>query len=644
MVTPFDAAVGAAAFISLGVTAFQGCVKGFIILSTARQLGKDGDLLRCKLEWEHYRLFEWSRQVGLTSQNANVALNWQLVVDLLHQLDSQLNDTDKLRDRYGLVIEEDDVMDVVQDVKKESALHMLRLKVSQDFYLETSRAIHQKNKGHPIRRLRWAVIDKPKLESLLEEVRHLIQCLWDVLAFEDRRFIRDSLDRLLRNKIASDPSGSDLDAVSQLDCDSENAISSASGFKQSLISLKKDHAANLPAKKNITRAQQLKPLKLKSGLLDVNAGLSGQEREIVTYDGMTVIVEFKQLSNDPKLKEKIVFRLENLAILLNSVTHPSFHSLRCLGIVRRMNTYILVFAMPTPLGLDLGQVQCLSLEQLRKQGYQTRQDVLLLWALKIAETVLQLHTAGWLHKNIRPSSVSFIVFNRTNLLDTRGISDVIWSVSAKADLSKDDGPNNDDLGIQQSRIVGPFLSNYGSAREISPTAFSEPGFIAADDAYRHRSVQSPMKRSFRPEFDVYALGLVLLEIGLWRSLEEYLQTPLIDIPVKMGKTETIERIRSDLSLSHPQQFTEAVLMALTYRDPRGKDFLQSFGSDINEHKREENSIADDRLAAINAWDGAPALGRDSRGNEEGEDEDETDEYEDNVDVQQRIVSLLRTCL
>jgi len=53
-------AVGAAATLvsTFGFSAqvFDGCVKGFVLLSTAHNLGRDADILRSMLDWEQFRL------------------------------------------------------------------------------------------------------------------------------------------------------------------------------------------------------------------------------------------------------------------------------------------------------------------------------------------------------------------------------------------------------------------------------------------------------------------------------------------------------------------------------------------------------------------------------------------------------------
>lgn len=53
-------ALGAAAtlvsIIGFSAQCFDGCIKGFVLLTSAKNLGKDGDILRSMLDWEHFRL------------------------------------------------------------------------------------------------------------------------------------------------------------------------------------------------------------------------------------------------------------------------------------------------------------------------------------------------------------------------------------------------------------------------------------------------------------------------------------------------------------------------------------------------------------------------------------------------------------
>ncbi|MCJ1454523.1 hypothetical protein MMC28_004876 [Mycoblastus sanguinarius] len=574
MGTPFDVAAGLAGLLSLGITAFQGCVQGFILLSTARQLGRDADLLRCMLEWEHYRLYEWSQQAGLASEDANPGLNWNLVVDLLRQLEVQLNDTEKLKEQYGLVmtVTENDRPCDINEIKEKSTLRKLSLRLSSKFYLESSQTIHEKNKDHPFRRLRWVIVDKAKLEGLLQVVRQLIGYLWDILAFQDRRDVRSSLDKVLRNAIAYNNNGSDLYKVSQLALDTNAAVSSAGQLKQSRIELDDERPPKVVLDGSQTRSQKLKALKLWPASLVRIVGSSDNERHIATYDGRPVIVEYKAIeATRPAIRDKISYRVENLAILLYEILDPSFHSLRCLGLIKQITGYVFVFELPKPAihpSMNINAPECFTLAELQalaRPDLNTR----LCWALHLAETVLQLHTAGWLHKGIGPHNIIFVIFRGPEQHKTSEHSTRAHAATGRL------------------HIDGPYLANYEYARENSRTAWSETWSRSSRASiYTHRNAQGDEKLAFRTEYDVYALGLVLIEIGMWGNLCSLLHTGLPStIPSSMGTDGTLTDIHSRLLFSLPRRFADAVLMCLTSKDlnnlvPSGDaDFLDDEGEE-----------------------------------------------------------------
>ena len=60
-----DDATAAAGFVSLVVTLFDGCVRGFVLLSALHELGHNAEILRCQVDFEHYRLDAWAETVGL---------------------------------------------------------------------------------------------------------------------------------------------------------------------------------------------------------------------------------------------------------------------------------------------------------------------------------------------------------------------------------------------------------------------------------------------------------------------------------------------------------------------------------------------------------------------------------------------------
>ena len=590
MVTPVDAVAGIAGLVSLGITAFEGCVQGFIILSTAHHLGKDADDLRSRIEWEHYRLYEWSRHASIEGEgHVNPALNWTQILDILRQLEVQLNDTAELKTRYGLCLEDDDSQSQLKhNLEDTTELSFLRksLRLNPKFFLASSRIIHERNKNHPMRRLRWATIDKSKLEKLLGDVRQRIGCLWDILAFEDRLFIRESLSHLLRNGIANTRNHEELTCLSELALDVESRVSVAGQLKRTILEIhSREHDAALSStgKSSGSRTRVLRALKLRSSLLSSDAGSSGEEREIVSYADEHVLVEFKFLGPDNVAQRKLSIRAENLAILLSQIETASLYTLQCKGFIKKNGYILLVFEVPAstvPVAITTSSDRAyLTLSNARlQQDCLPDLDTRLSWALRLAETVLQLHTAGWVHKSISPAHILFLKRQGENESESR-------------------------------QFAGPYLSGFGCAREISPSAFSdEQPDMPEEIAYRHPLAQGLRRCPFRPQFDVYALGIVLIELGLWSSISDILQTTNSQIPTAFTSSATLSSVRRKMEFSLPRNFVEAAFVALTY--PTTGKYMNS-----------ENSVQVD------------------------EDSDEEDWLEDDsIDVQQSIVDKIRKCL
>ena len=80
-----------------------------------------------------------------------------------------------------------------------------------------------------------------------------------------------------------------------------------------------------------------------------------------------------------------------------------------------------------------------------------------------------------------------------------------------------------------------------------------------ENAYRHALSQGSRKSFLRPKFDMYALGIVLIELGLWSSIKDILQT-----------------IRRKIDFSLPKNFVNTVFIAMTHStigDTQIKEFL-----------------------------------------------------------------------
>jgi hypothetical protein len=113
-------------------------------------------------------------------------------------------------------------------------------------------------------------------------------------------------------------------------------------------------------------------------------------------------------------------------------------------------------------------------------------------ALDLSLTLSLLHTSGWLHKAFRSENVVF--YPRPN--------------ESREDATSIHHPNI--LGFEHSR-------------PNNPNAFTD--LLITDDhvsnLYRHPKGYRPGGERFSQDFDIYSLGIVLLEIGYWRRISEF---------------------------------------------------------------------------------------------------------------------------
>ena len=160
----------------------------------------------------------------------------------------------------------------------------------------------------------------------------------------------------------------------------------------------------------------------------------------------------------------------------------------------------------------------------------------------IAKSVWHLHNVGWIHKSIWSQNIVFFRSNSGNVDFTRAFV----------------------AGFEYSR------------REGDTTVFSGFDEDREKNLYRHPDRQGPPTTRFTKAHDLYALGLVLLEIGLWRSLGSLVeeeQRQRVE-PVMTGKAKPVKhtpwsilelfRHVSDELLSHTMgdAYAEAVRKCL----------------------------------------------------------------------------------
>lgn len=105
-------------------------------------------------------------------------------------------------------------------------------------------------------------------------------------------------------------------------------------------------------------------------------------------------------------------------------------------------------------------------------------------AKALLQCIHQFHLLGWLHKGINSQNVLFFKLESEKYVSIRS----------------------------------PFLTGFDLSREDNPVEISERSPGDDLDIYRYAACRLDTTTKYKSSFDIYALGLALLEIGFWRPL------------------------------------------------------------------------------------------------------------------------------
>lgn len=209
-----------------------------------------------------------------------------------------------------------------------------------------------------------------------------------------------------------------------------------------------------------------------------------------------VVVEWIQYDREA-LDERLAHmkRLDDLAKMMHSASsaHPDLHSIDCVGYTddAACSRYGLVYRAPGPSFSTLHSL--IASSDLKTPDLDQRVKL----ARTLAVSLWSLHSLDWLHKSLCASNVLFFSAASAAALGSTATAVLV------PDISK------------------PFLCGFDASRPDLDVALSVvPKNPSILDLHRHPDSRRGAYPYCKP-FDVYSLGLVLLEIGLWKVLQTY---------------------------------------------------------------------------------------------------------------------------
>ncbi|KAK7917989.1 hypothetical protein PG985_009863 [Apiospora marii] len=510
--------------VSLLFQVFSGCVKGYQLFAEAKGLQKSYQYLHIRFKAEQYKLLDWADIVGLSEDDETLVFSPQGKSTILEILDQQ----HRLLLRFGRL--DSRLRPLVQPLVEEKAETDKDLTAGEK-YFEFAAEGHQTQfpQSNPLlqkalrhvratakypARLRWAISDKKSVEELLDKLKLLNDSLHQLLSNQQLETLND---QQMRTNYQIIQLNNRIDILCELvKASTESTIA---GFKQD--DARFADLARFKAMRTAIEADSLTP-RLRSELSLRASSLSEKPLKLPlshlrmiepeTYHDMQrapawykvspiepwskVWLEWTSTRTVQSEASLILRRFEALVRLLREEQYVAvFQTLRCLGYVERPSgsssgpsevQYGFVFERPpsSPSSVPVSLAELLSTTT-RAPSLTARIRLLRV----LAESVEKLHAVDWLHKGLRSQNILFF----------------------------HDEDDRLDLGR-------PFLSGFEYSRPGGAPYLSEaPPAMAAEDLYRHPAVQGGPREDghglgYKKHHDMYALGVVFLEIAYWKPV------------------------------------------------------------------------------------------------------------------------------
>ncbi|GAB1320199.1 hypothetical protein MFIFM68171_10409 [Madurella fahalii] len=620
---------------SIGLQVYTGCIQGIQLLITAQNFPEDCRYLNLRLRMEQQRLFAWSETSGLLDLDAKnrqrilesntFVLHRQTVLDLLVQVECLFKEFREHQERNKHLQATPDEDQVLQKPEKDAADANFPLPQRRRDFIKRAMKSLRDTSQEAVQRLKWVSFDKAAFELLLSRFSTLNDSMTNILdarmQVEIHHTVQDTnrgvlqlhhkitdLSRLvmaLNIKLeASSPLPASQISVAQkrANADSLQLLSQLAKFKafnESIESSKKtpwDEATVMCLE--LGRPNERKHLAFDRSMIELDpaaeeSDLPRCEATLRLGDGTRkkVWVEWKEYERQrpgdlSPPKDVIVDRVRKLAALLNHTPKPqAFRTPHCLGFFDKassdgvededediLNMRLgLVFERPLDDGLHTS-LPPTSLRELLESSRKPRVTDRIKLAHAISNCLLYLHAVNWLHKGLRSHNV---IFFRTT--------------SGHVDYAK------------------PYLSGFDFSRPARADEVTDVPDDVEYNLYRHPHAQSTKlseRERFKKSFDIYSLGVLLVEIAHWTTVEKVLN---IDMNAARGRPSIALRVRQSL-LTEEQIADVGASMGAVYEDAARKCIAGGKDLGLSEGDDETNDAVAARLSMVLHEDVVKPLG------------------------------------
>lgn len=215
-------------------------------------------------------------------------------------------------------------------------------------------------------------------------------------------------------------------------------------------------------------------------------------RYIASLDGCSAITECR--SYTAGTFDHVLKGMQNLCALLALDKHEQFRLPKAEGLYHNDDSVHIVILASSVYAEDAGQIWSLSRIMTESKVSKVLNmkppplEVRIKLAQDIAVAVAKFHSIGWLHQGIQSRNTAIAV-----------------------DLN--DGPS----------YGNPFLLGFSKSRALGDSSFVDNDPL--NNLYQHPDRWQPSSTvAHTAVYDLYSLGVILLEIGLWKGITDILKT------------------------------------------------------------------------------------------------------------------------
>ncbi|KAI9692661.1 MAG: hypothetical protein M1820_009495 [Bogoriella megaspora] len=318
--------------------------------------------------------------------------------------------------------------------------------------------------------IRWSFQDKKRTEEILKDFSDLnsrihehikLCCLASSIGLNLQHLQR------LQNDKSSIQLGFDIDATLQLTASEANTTTNSFEL------------TNDPWTEALRRAT---PVEGRFGLFRYESRTFLQEHQ--RYDG----------AYDPsaKIDERTKLRIDDLAKLLHQPKEKVFCIPRCVGWKYLPERSSIAFVFETPEGCQPEPISLYKLLDMKTVKLTLGQRFKL--ALALARCITQLQMVKWVHESFRSENILFF----------------------PPENNENGSISNADVAASRINFANPCVLGFEFSRPEIDFSQGLADLCLERDVYRHPERQGRPGKVFNKIHDIYALGVVLLEIGLWQ--------------------------------------------------------------------------------------------------------------------------------